>query len=66
MQKGVLVRYLLLFTVVGGLPLFFWLEAVGSNLTWVFALYFTRRFFLQPTFPLSVQGHANRTVRSTF
>jgi phosphatidylglycerophosphate synthase len=44
-KKGVLVHYLLIFTLVGGLPLFLWLAAVGSNLTWILALYFTRRFF---------------------
>jgi hypothetical protein len=44
-KKGVLVHYLLIFTLLGGLPLFLWLAAVGSNLTWVLALYFTHRFF---------------------
>ena len=44
-KKGVVVHYLLLFTVVGGLPVFLWLATLGSNLTWIVALYFTRRFF---------------------
>jgi phosphatidylglycerophosphate synthase len=44
-KKGVLVHYLLIFTLLGGLPVFLWLAALGSNLTWIFALYFTRRFF---------------------
>ena len=44
-KKGVLVHYLLIFTLLGGLPVFLWLAALGSNLTWMFALYFTRRFF---------------------
>jgi phosphatidylglycerophosphate synthase len=44
-KKGVLVHYLLMFTVVNGLPLFLWLAAIGSNLTWILGLYFTRRFF---------------------
>ncbi len=44
-KKGVLVHYLLLFTVLGGLPVFLWLAALGSNLTWIIALYFTYRFF---------------------
>jgi phosphatidylglycerophosphate synthase len=48
-KKGVLVHYLLIFTLMGGLPLFLWLAAVGSNLTWIVALYFTRRFFLRPS-----------------
>jgi phosphatidylglycerophosphate synthase len=44
-KKGVLVHYLLLFTLVGGLPVFLWLAALGSTLTWILALYFTHRFF---------------------
>jgi phosphatidylglycerophosphate synthase len=44
-KKGVLVHYLVIFTVLGGLPVFLWLAALGSNLTWIIALYFTRRFF---------------------
>jgi phosphatidylglycerophosphate synthase len=44
-KKGVLVHYLLIFTLLGGLPVFLWLAALGSNLTWMFTLYFTRRFF---------------------
>jgi phosphatidylglycerophosphate synthase len=48
-KKGVLIHYLLIFTVVGGLPLFLWLAAVGSNLTWIFGLYFTFRFFVRPS-----------------
>jgi len=47
MKKGVLVHYLLIFTVLGGMPVFLWLAALGSNLTWIGALYFTRRFFLR-------------------
>jgi phosphatidylglycerophosphate synthase len=49
-KKGVLVHYLLIFTLMGGLPLFLWLATIGSNLTWVLGLYFTRRFFLRPPF----------------
>jgi len=49
-KKAVLVHYLLLFTLIGELPLFLWLAAVGSNLTWILGLYFTRRFFLRPPF----------------
>ena len=46
-KKGVLVHYLLIFTVMGGLPLFLWLATLGSNLTWILGLYFMRRFFLR-------------------
>jgi phosphatidylglycerophosphate synthase len=47
-KKGVLVHYVLIFTVLGGLPVFLWLAAIGSNLFWIGALYFTRRFFRRP------------------
>jgi phosphatidylglycerophosphate synthase len=49
-KKGVLVHYVLIFTLMGGLPLFLWLATIGSNLTWILALYFTRRFFLRRPF----------------
>jgi len=49
-KKGVLVHHLLIFTLMGGLPLFLWLATLGSNLTWILALYFTRRFFLRAPF----------------
>jgi phosphatidylglycerophosphate synthase len=49
-KKGVLVHYLLIFTLMGGLPLFLWLAALGSNVTWILGIYFTRRFFLRPRF----------------
>lgn len=52
-KKGVLVHYLLIFTVMGGLPLFLWLATVGSNLTWILGLYFTHRFFLRPRFEVT-------------
>jgi len=48
-KKGVLVHYVLIFTLMGGLPLFLWLAALGSNLTWILGLYFTRKFFLRPS-----------------
>jgi phosphatidylglycerophosphate synthase len=46
-RKGILMHYLLMFTLLGGLPVFLGLAAVGSHLTWILALYFTRRFFLR-------------------
>jgi phosphatidylglycerophosphate synthase len=48
-KKGVLVHYVLLFSVLNALPIFLWLGAVGSNLTWIVALYFTYKFFLHRT-----------------
>ena len=50
LKKGVLVHYVLLFTLMGGLPLFLWLASLGSNLTWILGLYFTHRFFLRQPF----------------
>jgi phosphatidylglycerophosphate synthase len=49
-KKAVMVHYLLIFTLMGGLPLFLWLASLGSNLTWILGLYFTRRFFLRAPF----------------
>jgi phosphatidylglycerophosphate synthase len=59
-KKGVLVHYLLLFTLLGLLHMFLWLAAVGSNLTWIIALYFTRRFFSRP--PLETTGKHIQTA----
>jgi phosphatidylglycerophosphate synthase len=44
-RKGVVIHYLLLFAVFGGLRVFLWLAALGSNVTWILTLYFTWRFF---------------------
>jgi phosphatidylglycerophosphate synthase len=48
-KKGVMVHYLVIFTVLGALPVFLSLAALGSNLTWTLALYFNRRFFRRPS-----------------
>ncbi len=47
-KKGVLIHYLLIFTLLGQLRVFLWLAALGSNITWIVSLYFTRRFFYRP------------------
>jgi phosphatidylglycerophosphate synthase len=44
-KKGVAVHYLLIFTVLGGLPWLLRLAALGANLTWTLAIYFNLRFF---------------------
>lgn len=44
-RRGVMIHYLLLFTVLGGLWVFFILATLGSHLTWTLALYFDRRFY---------------------
>jgi phosphatidylglycerophosphate synthase len=48
MKKAVAVHYLLLFTLLGGLPVFLRLAALGSNLTWILGIYFSRRFLNSP------------------
>jgi phosphatidylglycerophosphate synthase len=45
LKKAVAIHYLLIFTVLGHLPMFQRTAAVGANLTWIFTLYFNRRFF---------------------
>ena len=47
-KKGVAIHYLLIFTILGGLPLLLRLAALGANLTWLVSLYFNRRFFRRP------------------
>jgi phosphatidylglycerophosphate synthase len=46
-RRGVLIHYIVLFTVIGALPVLFFLATVGANLTWILILYFNRRFFAQ-------------------
>lgn len=47
-RKGIFVHYLLLFTFVGALPIFLWVAAIGTNLTWIVALHFSRSFHRTP------------------
>ena len=44
-KRGVMIHYIVLFTVFGGLQLLFLLAATGAHLTWILSLYFNRRFF---------------------
>jgi phosphatidylglycerophosphate synthase len=44
-KKGVLIDYVLLFTLLGWLPLMLWLVLVGSHLTWIMTLYLDHKFF---------------------
>lgn len=44
-KKNASVHYLLIFTILGVLPLLLRLAALGANLTWTLALYFNRRYF---------------------
>src|SRR5262249_9813914 len=47
-KRGVIIHYIVIFTVLGGLPLLFWLATLGSHLTWILSVYFNRRFFRHP------------------
>jgi phosphatidylglycerophosphate synthase len=46
-RRGILIHYILLFTVLALLPLLFLLATLGAHLTWILTLYFNRRFFTQ-------------------
>ena len=46
-KRGVMIFYIVIFTVLGGLPVLFYLATLGSHLTWTLALYYNRRFFKQ-------------------
>jgi phosphatidylglycerophosphate synthase len=46
-RRGILVHYVVIFTLIGALPLFFIFATLGANMTWILTLYFNRRFFAQ-------------------
>jgi len=46
-RRGILIHYIVLFTVIGALPLVFLLATLGAHLTWILTMYFDRRFFSQ-------------------
>ena len=48
-KRGVMIIYVVLFTVLGGLPVLFYLATLGSHLTWTLSLYFSHRFFKEAT-----------------
>ncbi|HTU48439.1 MAG TPA: CDP-alcohol phosphatidyltransferase family protein [Bryobacteraceae bacterium] len=48
MKRGVMIHYVVIFTLLHGLQVFFYISAVSSHLTWILALYFNRRFFRNP------------------
>lgn len=45
MKRGVMIHYVLIFTLLHGLRVFFYISAFGSHLTWILALYFNSRFY---------------------
>lgn len=44
-KRGVMIHYIVVFTVLGWLQLLFLLATIGAQLTWILGLYFNRRFF---------------------
>ena len=46
-RRGILIHYVVIFTVLGGLPVIFYLATLGAHLTWMLALYYNHRFFKQ-------------------
>jgi phosphatidylglycerophosphate synthase len=49
MKRGVMIHYVLIFTLLHGLRVFFYISAFSSHATWILALYFNRRFFQNPS-----------------
>jgi phosphatidylglycerophosphate synthase len=47
-RRPILIHYIVLFTLLGLLPLIFFLATLGAHLTWILVLYFNRRFFMEP------------------
>jgi phosphatidylglycerophosphate synthase len=62
-RRGILVHYVLIFTVIGALPLIFFFATLGAHLTWILTLYFNRRFFAQ-SFRLGETSTVN-TIKET-
>ena len=48
-RRGIMIHYVVLLTVLGGVPVIFYLATLGAHLTWTLALYYNRRFFKQAT-----------------
>lgn len=48
-KRGVCIHYIVVLTVLGGLPILFYLSTLGSHLMWTLSLYFSHRFFKRPS-----------------
>ena len=48
LKKGVFIHYVVLFAILGLLPVMMRIAAFAANLTWIVALYFAKRFFRGP------------------
>ena len=46
-KRGVLIIYVVIFAVLGLMPVVFYLAILGAHLTWILALYYNQRFFKQ-------------------
>ena len=44
-KRGVLIIYVVIFALLGGIPALFYLAILGAHLTWILALYYNHRFF---------------------
>jgi phosphatidylglycerophosphate synthase len=53
-RRGIMIHYVVLLTVLGGVPVIFYLATLGAHLTWTLALYYNRRFFKQATPSISL------------
>jgi phosphatidylglycerophosphate synthase len=58
-RRGILIHYIVIFTILGLLPLVFVLATLGAHLTWILTLYFNRRFF-SPSSRSEVQSIGNK------
>jgi phosphatidylglycerophosphate synthase len=47
-KRGVCIHYIVLFTILGGVSVLFYLSTLGSHLVWTLSLYFNHRFFKRP------------------
>jgi phosphatidylglycerophosphate synthase len=56
-RRGIMIHYIVLFTLIGALPALFVLATVGAHLTWILTQYFNRRFF-----PHSARSEAKPTL----
>jgi phosphatidylglycerophosphate synthase len=60
-RRGIMIHYVVLLSVLGGVQVIFYLATLGSHLTWTLALYYNRRFFKQSSPCISLnQIHASQ------
>jgi len=44
-RRGIMIHYVVIFTLIGALPLLFVLATLGAHLSWIVTLYMDHRFF---------------------